>query len=854
MGASAICARSPQVYGSLECVICKLDKKILSLLKFADIDLRMITAFQHRLRTSRVRYLPCVLLLMLLAGSGSAQVLRDLHAKDTNRFTETPAQRFVENVAPTFPLPPSKDISAPAAAFETATTSFGPKWTFLGPRPIPNGQTENRVDPVSGRVTAIAVHPTDPGIAYVGAAQGGLYRTLNGGTTWTQLMDNAAAGNVGTPLAIGAVAIDPTNPSTVLVGTGEGNLSGDSFFGNGLYIITNADSFSPIVNGPYNLRVTDNADVFTGRSIVSIAINPANHNQIFCATSSGVGGILPTIYSVLPARGLYRSTNAFAAIENTGTPVFSRLDVDPSETNAIMTSAVIEPGNGNNLVCALFSQSGNNDTGGVYRTTNALATSPIFTRTLPLPDLINVKLAINKGGELVTVFAATGEGSPNGRLYKSADGGATFGAALPAANGFAGGQGFYDIAIAVNPVNPNKVYLGGNSGDDIFRYSNDGGTTFTSSVTGLHADVHAIAIAEANPAVIYHGNDGGIWKSGDSGLNWRSLNNATFSATQFQGLALHPSDALFSLGGTQDNGTELLQPDGTFTRVDYGDGGYSLIDQTATDTENVTLYHTYFNDTNNILGTAREQKSSCATEGNWSFHGAFDGKPAGPYCDGSSDTQNGIALTVEVNFYAPQALGPGNPNTWYFGSDKLYRSTNRADQAELASQLLQTGVPISAIAISPQDDNVRVVGLNNGKVFATTTGSPVLLQIAGPGATNGTTTTPAFPVGRIAVDPNNASVAYVCFTGFGSSGNPVSHVWKTTNLNSQIVSFTRASSGIPDLPVNAIAVDPASGSSGSSNDVYVGTDIGVYYSPDGGSSWVPYGRGFPRVAVFGLEI
>lgn len=288
-------------------------------MKFADTDSHMIDVFRHRLRASRARYRLCLLLILLLATSGSAQVLRDFRSKETTHFTETPAHRFVENLAPTFPLPPSKDISAPAAAFESATTSFGPKWTFLGPHPIPNGQTENRVDPVSGRVTAIAVHPTDPGIAYVGAAQGGLYRTLNGGTTWTQLMDNAATGTVGTPLAIGAVAIDPTNPTTVLVGTGEGNLSGDSFFGNGLYIITNADSFSPIVNGPYNLRVTDNADVFTGRSIVSIAIDPANHNQIFCATSSGVGGILPTTYSVLPARGLYRSTNAFAAIDNRGT-------------------------------------------------------------------------------------------------------------------------------------------------------------------------------------------------------------------------------------------------------------------------------------------------------------------------------------------------------------------------------------------------------------------------------------------------------------------------------------------------------------------------------------------------------
>src|SRR5207302_1940186 len=83
---------------------------------------------------------------------------------------------------------------------------------------------------------------------------------------------------------------------------------------------------------------------------------------------------------------------------------------------------------------------------------------------------------------------------------------------------------------------------------------------------------------------------------------------------------------------------------------------------------------------------------------------------------------------------APQALGPGNPNTWYFGTNKLYRSINKADQATAVSQLLESGVSISAIAISPQDDYVRIVGLDDGSVFATTKGLTFMVQIAGPGA------------------------------------------------------------------------------------------------------------------------
>jgi hypothetical protein len=802
----------------------------------------------------KTRVLAVVIPSWLIILSANGQLALPPAEKKSRELSERPAQRFIENLPPTLNLPPSTKRPRSIPAFETTRAVATPSWLALGPFPIPNGQTENRVDPVSGRVTAIAVHPSNPLIVYVGTAQGGLYRTLNGGTSWAPLIDNAMSGVIGTPLAIGSVIIDPTNSTNVFVGTGEGNLSGDSFFGNGLYIITNADSVNPIVNGPYNLRASDNADIFTGRSIVAIAIDPANHNNVFCATSSGVGGIVPSVYSVLPPRGLYRSTNAFAGVDNTGTPVFAQVNVESSETNAIVTGAVIEPGNGNNLVCALFSQSGNDTTGGIYRTTNALSATPIFTRTLGLPDFTNAKLAINKVGGAVTVYVASGEGLPNGRLYKSTDGGATFGPALAGAKGFAGVQGFYDIAIALDPANADRVYVGGNAGDNIFLYSSNGGTSFSSSTTGLHVDVHAIAIAPSNTAVIYHGNDGGIWKSTNSGLNWTSLNNSTFSATQFQSIALHPVDRNFSIGGTQDNGTEFLSRDGGFTRADFGDGGFALIDQNAIDPSSVTMYHTYFNQTDQVIGTARVLNSSCAFERGWSFRGIYDGPVALTMNCDSMDQFNGIELTDTVNLYAPQVLGPGNPNTWYFGTDKLYRSIDQADTAIVASQLLESGTPISAIAISLQDDRVRVVALNNGKVFATTTGAATLLQIAGAGAINGTPGTPATGIGRIAIDPNNKDVAYLCFNGFGTPASPISHVWKTTNLTATTVNFAPAATGLPDIPVNAIVIDAVTLSGGSSTDIYVGTDAGVYYSPDGGSSWSAYGSGFPHVAVFGLEI
>lgn len=796
-----------------------------------------------------------IALLSLSFVGDKAQVVNTAGSREDNEpGWEKPVQKFVENLPPSTEILTSKTRSVSREALIIAPAVAGPSWAPRGPFPILNGQTEGRQDPVSGRVTAIAVHPTNPLIAYVGTAQGGLYRTLDGGVIWTQLMDNAASGLVGTPLAIGAVAIDPTNASNVVVGTGEGNLSGDSYFGCGLYIITNADGGSPVVNGPYVQRLSDGADIFTGRSIVAIAIDTTNHNNLFCATSTGVGGIVPSVNGVLPPRGLYRSTNAFAGIEGGSTPRFEKLSIEPTETNEIVTSVLLDRGNANALVCAIYSQNGNG-TGGIYHTANALSIDPIFTHSLTLDDGVNVKLAATRLGNVLTVYAATEEGEPNGRLYRSNDGGVSFGPPLSAANGFAGIQGFYDIAVAVDPTTPERVLLGGNTGTGIFLYSNDGGNTFNSSTTGLHADVHAIAIAPSNPTFVYHGNDGGIWKSVDSGLNWTSLNNATFSATQFVGLAVHPIDPVFSLGGTQDNGTELLQSNGTFRRADFGDGGYSLIDQNASDTTTLTMYHTYYNLTDNVIGTARVRNNGCASDGNWSFHGAYSGPLDTDFvCDGSTDTFNGIQLADPVEFYPPQVLGPGNPNTWYFGTNKLYRSTDRADTAAIASQTLDGDNTITAIAIARQDDNLRVVGLGNGKVFATTNGSSALVQIAGPGATNGSSGTPTQGLGRIAIDPNNKNVAYLCFCGFGSSSSAISHVWKTTNLNDSVVTFTASSNGLPDIPVNSIAIDSELTAKGQSSSIYVGTDAGVFYSANAGSSWTLYGSGLPHAAVFALEI
>ncbi|HEX4201959.1 MAG TPA: hypothetical protein VHY59_10605, partial [Chthoniobacterales bacterium] len=185
----------------------------------------------------------------------------------------------------------------------------GPQWTALGPSPIPNGQILGPPGtpevPVSGRVSAIAVDPNNPNIVYVGGAQGGVFRSLDGGQTWTSLFVGAKN------FAIGCITVDPVDHTTLLIGTGEGNLSADSYFGIGVYVVRHANSAHPALRGPFALDPLGN-NVFFARSIVSLQVDPNDDDMVFCATSSGVGGLganVGTNPALLPARGLYRSTN-----------------------------------------------------------------------------------------------------------------------------------------------------------------------------------------------------------------------------------------------------------------------------------------------------------------------------------------------------------------------------------------------------------------------------------------------------------------------------------------------------------------------------------------------------------------
>ncbi len=760
-------------------------------------------------------------------------------------------------------------------------------WTSIGPTSITNGQALSGGNTaVSGRVTAIVVDPADASKVYLGTAQGGVWRSLDGGTTWLAIFDNAKS------LAIGALALAPSDPTILYVGTGEFNGCADCFFGVGLYRIESVRT-TPTLVGPINPSQTVGNltyNVFQGRGITKIVVDPTNPATIFVSTGRGIGGSGANARGLAPTnlatRGLWRSTNATgAAASVTFQKLVTTTDggVDsPSTGNVDTTDIVMEPGNPNNLIVATLGAAGTGLNSGIYRTSNALAASPTFTQALSLPPITTalggprINLTINKVGSIVTVYAATGEtptatagctSQGSGAVRNSTDGGVTWSGQLAAGGGFCGTQCFYDIAIAVNPNNALEVYLGGNARStcsDGMKKSIDGGTTFFRDDTGTHADSHALFF-DGTGANIFAGNDGGVWKklaNNTAATPWTNLNNSPLNTLQFESIAVHPTDRFLMIGGTQDNGTEYqITSLGNWSNAEGGDGGYSLIDQSATDTTNVTMYHTFFNQINSQIGFDRAVLTTCLPNKNFwptrgvGFGGGADAEDPILSCDGTANyLHNGIKLTDNVLFYAPMALGPGSPNTVYFGSDRLYRSVDRGDNMTVVSQEPIAGnSPISTIAISPQDDNYRVVGLQNGLVWATSTGSSTLVNITSASfPTNPTGSATNKFVGRAIIDPNNTNVAYVSFSFYAPAGQGI---WKITNLKDAsgaspvAPAWSASATGLPSIPINSLVIDPA-----NSNNIYAGTDIGVYYSTDAGSSWAPFGRSLPRVAIFELAL
>jgi len=625
---------------------------------------------------------------------------------------------------------------ASEASSPFATTAGLLTWQLAGPTNI------------GGRVAAIVAAPTGNPV-YLGAANGGVFRSSDFGGSWLPVFDG-----LGVP-SIGALAMDPLDPNVIYVGTGESNTSIDNYDGNGLY---------RTMNGGTDWQRLGLAE--TAR-IARVAVDPADPAVIYVAA-------MGTQFSTGPDRGLYRSIDR-------GLTWTKTLFVNDS-TGAC--DVVINPAHPETVFCATWERvrrtsyrRADGPGCGIWRSIDRGATWTRLGGGLPAPSdstgRIGLAIARSRPSWIYAqvtsgrVLGYTGRG-----FYRSTDGGESWARRdVSGYTGGFGGFGWYFGDCAVHPTNPDIVFA---LGLDILRSTN-GGTNFSSISGTVHVDQHALWISPLDPQRMYAGNDGGFYSSVNGGGSWTRATG--LAITQFYAGTIDPSNPARLLGGTQDNYTLLTSgPANAWSAILGGDGFYCLIDPV-----NPSVM---FAESQNGSGGAGPQRS---TNGGASFL-----PPAG------------FSASDRYNWNTPFVMAPGNHNVLLAGSQRVYRSVDNGVNWTPVSGDLTTNPAaqinygtITTLDISAADGNFYLAGTDDGRVWRS--------DNAGAGWIEITAALPRRWVTRVVADPLDTQNCYVTLSGF-TMDEHVPHVFRSTNRGA---TWSPIGGNLPDAPVNDLIVDPS---------------------------------------------
>jgi len=716
-------------------------------------------------------------------------------------------------------LPPSSLIEGQAHVL-TGTVSGKSNWLQLGPSAMPNTTSLDRTVSIlaSGRVTGIAVDPRSPptnATLYLATAGGGVWKTTNGGATWSPMSDNEKS------LVIGALALAPAAPDILYAGTGEGNLA---LFGytdpayegiplssyEGLGVLKTTDG-----GATWQLQGTAQ---FTGECFFRIAVHPKDKNKdamtAFAATSKGLFRTRDGGATWVPL------TNGLPAITTPSLPA---------------TDVVIDPDTPTTAYCAFWGT-------GVYQSTNALAPNPSWTKVSGIPtptsgSIGRIALGISPSlppsspasARKVYALVAKVDSQFEG-LYETVDGS---GGSNWQKDSIAGApielawQGAYNLNAAVHPATPDILYL---SGLSLYRAVRTGPTSWTATDVGgtIHHDNHAIAFHPADPTRVYTGTDGGIYTSGASGDpgSWSDAANASLCLTQLQFIDQHPSSDAFVFGGTQDNGSVQFLNSVVFYSASGGDAGTVAIDQGTPSTVLLGVPPT-------TSPTTLYRSTEAGKQGTW-----YD---AGKGLAGSSLD------------YPPFALNPTNQQEIVFGTDRLCLDPKQGT----GGWPTKVSLP-GTTGISDAGHVSAVSYVRSDLIYAATSGGGVYRAVRGSDGAWSATALQARPlpvhwIWDIAPLPTDANTIIVVLSGFGTP-----HVWRgVVAPGGARATWTDISGSplglrLPDIPVNALVVDPAS--TPSAQTFYIGTDIGVFRTTDGGVNWPLFNDGLPNVTVVDLKL
>lgn len=667
----------------------------------------------------------------------------------------------------------------PTAGLSPAHTG----WTSLGPGNI------------GGRTRAIVVHPGIASTMWAGSSGGGVWRTDDGGATWSPVDDLMAN------LAVCCMVMDPTDPNIIYAGTGEGFANADAIRGAGIFRTTDGVHWTQLPST-------------TGQ----------NYQAINRLAISRNGKIL----LVGTPRGIFRSDDASRATWTQ--PLLDAIaDVDFHPTDN--TKAV----------------AGGLNNGQAYFSTDGGQTWKQATHASPWSGRVEVTYARQNPNIVYASVVMSG----GGEIWRSTDGGRTYvrrntQLANGSAVNYLAGQGWYaNVIWAGDPTNSELVIVGGL---DLFKSTNGGNTLIDISTwwdsRSAHADHHCITSHAGyngtTNKTVFFGNDGGIFTARDLSTvgnnaalprinGWQELNN-TYGVTQFFAGAGHPATGTI-IGGAQDNGTLRFTSAGGsqgWTSMFGGDGG-----DCAADPSNPNfLYGEYVN-----LNIHR------STNG-----GASADYISGQFWNGSQWTWKPIpfripdAMSRQALFIAPFVLDPNNANRILAGGVSLWRTNDAKTPNTNSTGPIWTsiknsvGPQISAIAVAQGKPDLIWVGHTDGQVFKTDNGtqaSPLWQKMDHTGPNPLTISRYCM---EITIDPRDLKIVYVTFGGYTKN-----NVWKTVDGG---LKWGNIGSSLPEAPVRSLTIHPR-----KSKLIYLGTEVGMFASENAGTSWSPTNEGPTNCSV-----
>ena len=666
---------------------------------------------------------------------------------------------------------------------------------------------------MSGRIAAVAaVNVGGQTHLFVGAASGGVWRSLDSGTTFTPVFDRQAV------QSIGAITIDPKDPKTIWVGTGEAWTRNSVSLGDGIY------------------RSTDNGETWTNlglkesERIVKIVVSPRDSNTVFACVPG-------KLWSDSKERGLYRTSD--------GGKSWS-LVLPGSNLSTGCSGVSIDPANPDAMLAGMWDfrrqgwtfRSGgagpDEPSGsGMFRSSDGGRTWTSIATEKGLPPgpwgRVEVTHAPSNGKIVYALIE-----SKHSALYRSNDGGATWERRDQSSKMV--WRPFYFARLVVDPTNPERLF----KPDLGLIVSEDGGKSFADSGGGSHGDWHDLWIDPQHPKHVIGGDDGGLWLSYDGGSKWFKENNLPVS--QFYHVSVDDQDPYQVYGGLQDNSSwvgDSAFPGGVtsarWTNLCNGDGFWAWVDPTDHD------------------------KVYCESQG-----GAINRVDRKTMASRDIQPKAGYHEKLRFNWNTPVALSPTQKATLYLGAQFLFRSRDRGDTWQRISPDLTTNDPqkqlqeksggvtidnssaemhttIYTISESPKNSSVIWAGTDDGNLQLTRDGGATW--------TNVVANVPELPkyswVSWVEASRFEAGTAYVTFDRH-TVGDMAPWVFVTTDFGKTWKRLADRVRGYAHT-IKEDAVKP--------NILFLGTEFGLWISVDRGATFARFeGNNFPSVAVREIQI